>query len=99
MPGKINEKSVEEIMAMFEPLEKFYFTYGTDEDYPYQGGWTEVYAMNRHEACSKFTARHGSRYPDSKIVNCASIYSADEFEATNMYSRGNFGKRCQEVIV
>ena len=27
-------------------LEKFYFTYGSDDVQPYCGGWTEVWAPN-----------------------------------------------------
>ncbi len=32
-------------------LEKFYFTYGSDDVQPYCGGWTEVWAPNYQMAC------------------------------------------------
>lgn len=83
----------------YAELQKFYFTYGTDENMPYQGGWSEVYATSEDEAVRKFLNKHGSRYPDEKIINCAMIYPAVEFETTKMYDNGNFGKHCQEVII
>lgn len=32
-------------------LEKFYFTYGSDDVQPYCCGWTEVWAPNYQMAC------------------------------------------------
>ena len=36
-------------------LEKFYFTYGSDDVQPYCGGWTEVWAPNYQMACQALT--------------------------------------------
>ena len=34
-----------------------------------------------------------------QVLNCASVYSAKEFEKTKMFgSEGNFGRRCRETI-
>lgn len=78
-------------------LEKFYFTYGSDDDQPYCGGWTVVWAPNYHMACQAFRAVHPDRIPN--VLNCASVYSAKEFEKTKMFgSEGNFGRRCRETI-
>ena len=73
-------------------LEKFYFTYGSDDVQPYCGGWTVVWAPNYHMACQAFRAVHPDRIPN--VLNCASVYSAKEFEKTKMFgSDGNFGRR------
>lgn len=78
-------------------LEKFYFTYGADDVQPYCGGWTVVWAPNYHMACQAFRAVHPDRIPN--VLNCASVYSAKEFEKTKMFgSEGNFGRRCRETI-
>lgn len=55
-------------------LEKFYFTYGSDDVQPYCGGWTEVWAPNYQMACQAFRAVHPDRIPN--ILNCSSVYSA-----------------------
>ena len=78
-------------------LEKFYFTYGSDDVQPYCGGWTEVWAPNYQMACQAFRAVHPDRIPN--ILNCSSVYSAREFEKTKMFGPGgNFGLRCRESI-
>ena len=78
-------------------LEKFYFTYGSDGGQPYCGGWSEVLAPNRSLACTAFRMVHPDNFPG--FLNCASVYSAKEFEKTKMFgSEGNFGCRCRETI-
>ena len=78
-------------------LEKFYFTYGSDDVQPYCGGWTVVWAPNYKMACQAFRAVHPDRIPN--VLNCASVYSTSEFEKTKMFgSEGNFGRRCRETI-
>ena len=74
---------------------RFYFTYGTGGQ-PFTGGWTEVEAPTRAAACMAFRAYHPDRIEG--IVNCASIYSEEQFRQTEMYRIGNFGCRCQETI-
>ena len=55
-------------------LEKFYFTYGSDDVQPYCGGWTEVWAPNYQMACQAFRAVHPDRIPN--ILNCSSVCTA-----------------------
>lgn len=74
-------------------MSRFYFTYGTD-GYAFEGGWTEVLAPDINAACKAFNIVH----PTDGLVKCAGIYADDEFTETEMYKRGNFGKRCHEVI-
>ena len=76
-------------------LEKFYFTYGSDDVQPYCGGWTVVWAPNYHMACQAFRAVHPDRIPN--VLNCASVYSAKEFEKTKMFgSEVNFGEEIED---
>jgi len=75
---------------------KFYFTFGTDKQFPYQGGWVEVVANSRGEACEKFRTRFPDRHKGT--MNCAFVYSEDEFSETTMAQDGNWGEYCHEVI-
>ena len=48
-------------------------------------------------ACQAFRAVHPDCIPN--VLNCASVYSAREFEKTKMFGPGgNFGLRCRETI-
>lgn len=76
-------------------MKTFYFTYGLN-DQPYPGGWTEVVAPDMESALSLFRAFHPSM--DNDLLNCAGIYSQEEFVVTSMFLNGNFGKRCWERI-
>lgn len=61
-------------------LEKFYFTYGSDDVQPYCGGWTEVWAPNYQMACQAFRAVHPDRIPN--ILNCSTNQEQNEHEVT-----------------
>lgn len=87
----------EYITDINDNLKPFYFTYGTDEHFPYQGGWTIVLAPDRHSACELFIHVHPSRY--KQAVNCSCIYTQEQFEQTEMYKQNkNFEKGCVEVL-
>lgn len=77
-------------------MPKFYFTYGTDPAYLFQGGWTEIEAPDRHMACTAFRAYH----PDKTegLINYSSVYDEALFQSTSMATEGNFGARCHEII-
>lgn len=77
------------------PMEKFYFTFGTSEQFPYRGGWVEVFAPDYHSAVKTFR----ERYPDvhEGIVNCSDIYNAKQFEQSEM-ADGNLGAFCHETL-
>ncbi len=77
-------------------MPKFYFTYGTSGQ-PFHGGWTEVEAPDMKAACDAFRIFH----PDETkgILNCASIYSEEQFKHTQMAGpEGNFHQGCHETI-
>ena len=92
--GEIFEEAAE-IIADEE--NNYYFTYGTDEQYPYILGWTRVAAPSREAAVAAFRAYHPNRN-GSGCVNCASIYTEEQFNATSLPFEGNGGVFEQEYI-
>lgn len=77
-------------------IQPYYFTYGADEHFPFQDGWTIVYAQNLTEAIDIFRAYHPDRHPG--VVNCAEVYDAKDFVKTDMYKKGNFDFFGHELI-
>ena len=76
---------------------KFYYTYGSDPRFPYQGGWTEICAPDRKAADALFRAYHPDRTPN--VLNCADVYQEPEFFTTDMYKDDdNLGQGCREMI-
>lgn len=76
---------------------KFYFTFGSSGQ-AFAGGWVEVVAADREAAVELFRALYQGE--DTGFVNCAGIYSEEEFMRTSMGIRGeNFGKGCRASIV
>lgn len=77
---------------------KFYFTYGADSKFPYQGGWTEVRAENWTLAHLGFTTFHPNR-KNSKLLNCAGMYSEAEWARTEMARKNdNLGHARRDKI-
>lgn len=77
-------------------MNKFYFTFGSDECFPYQYGWVEVMADDLSQAVDKFNNRFGVRIEG--VINCAFFYTEQEFKRTSMFVNGNGGIRCHEII-
>lgn len=78
-------------------MAKFYFTYGSDERFPFRGGWTEVIAPNRSMAVEAFRAVH----PDinENTINCSFVYTEDDFKTSCMADgSGNMKKFCHDRI-
>lgn len=63
-------------------MKDFYFTYGSDKQYPFNGGWTKITAPSINTALNLFTAVHPII---DGCLNCADYYTEDEFKKTNMY--------------
>jgi len=76
-------------------MQDFYFTYGL-EGQPFKGGWTIVEAPDRESAVKVFRIFHPDRYEG--IVNCADIYTEEQFQRTSMALTDNYGERLQETI-
>lgn len=76
-------------------MQKFYFTFGSSPTFPFENGWITINADCKSDACKYFT----ELYPNPKdkdIINCAFIYSEDEFKETIMYENGNLGAGCHK---
>lgn len=84
---------------LYPKMETFYFTYGTDKNFPFQGGWTEVHAADRNQAVALFRREHPDRTPG--VVNCSSIYTEKQFQdkVLPLYKDGDtFWSVCHECI-
>ena len=57
-------------------MNAYYYTFGTDERYPYHGGWVQVFAETMKEANQLFR----KYYPDRRegILNCAMVYEQED---------------------
>ena len=84
---------------LYPKMETFYFTYGTDKNFPFQGGWTEIHAADRNQAVALFRREHPDRTPG--LVNCSSIYTKKQFQdkVLPLYKDGDaFWSVCHECI-
>lgn len=79
-------------------LNPYYYTFGTDPEYPYSQGWVEVYAKTWQEAHEKFRTRFPDRHGHEGTINCAFFYGKESWERSSM-SKGNMGEFCHEVII
>lgn len=77
-------------------MDKYFFTFGTSEKFPYQGGWVEVHALSLKDAVEKFKASYPNR--NKGIVNCADCYDENSFIAQGFLETGNLGAGCHTVI-
>ena len=73
-------------------MNSYYFTYGTDPDFPFCGGYTKIFANNMKEAVEVFRQKHPDRHANT--VNCAFMYTREEFKKA--FDKMDIG--CQEVL-
>lgn len=78
-------------------MERFYFTFGSGEQFPFQGGWIEVWAQDISTAALAFKKIYPNEENDS-ILNCADYYTEKQFQKTDMFM-GNRGKKCQAILI
>lgn len=76
-------------------LNSYYYTFGSDPQFPYYRGWVEVRARSWSEAHEKFRAKFPDRNPG--ILNCAFFYDADQWARIDR-SWWPSCERCHEVI-
>ena len=95
--GAINSfKAVQ--MLVENNLDTFYFTFGSSELYPFQGGWLEITAPNKREAIRVFR-KHFPNREGSNCYNAADCYDSDTFKNhTDMLETGNLGAFCHARI-
>lgn len=70
-------------------MKKFFYTFGSDERFPFCGGWVEIEAENIKQANAIFRACYPDREPG--ILNCSDYYTEAQFNATGMPNTGNRG--------
>ena len=70
----------------------YYFTFGSDPKYPFQGGWVQVEAESLNQAAAIFRQHFPDRTPG--VLNCADYYTSAQFYWTGMAEGGNRGERC-----
>ena len=90
-------EQVEGYKVQLAPLDTFYFTFGSSELYPFQGGWIEVIAPSRHLAFKTFKKHYPNR-EGSPFINCCDCYESADFKSTDMFTTGNLGAFCHAVI-
>ena len=79
-----------------QELIRLYFTYGTSEKMPFQGGWSIVEGKSYKECLELYKLVHPQEEPN--CICCACIYTEEEFKKTCMYEGGNLGHGTWETI-
>lgn len=74
-------------------FQKYYFTFGSDEAFPYYGGWVIIEAANEIMARDLFAIIFPNRRHNT--LNCAWVYTEEKFKQTDMYKKNdNMGSAC-----
>lgn len=76
----------------------YYFTFGSDEVYPFQNGWIVITAEDEMQARMIFKALYPGETPDS-LLRFAFVYDEESWKKTSMYKNGeNLGYGCHRHI-
>lgn len=75
---------------------KGFYTFGSDDRFPFCGGWVEVEAPSMKEAHAIFRANYPDRQPG--ILNCSDYYTESQFKESDMLSTGNRGAFCHRKL-
>ena len=68
---------------------KVFYTFGSDDRFPFCGGWVEVEAPSMKEAHAIFRANYPDRQPG--ILNSTDYYRESKFTASDKLSTGTRG--------
>lgn len=70
--------NVRDYLIQTNSYQNFYFTFGSDQGFPYQRGYLIVQALNMPDAIRKFR----NRYPDrtENCLNCAFVYTQEQWD-------------------
>lgn len=60
-------------------MENYYFTFGSDEKFPYQNTYIIVVSSNYNDAIEEFRKKYPDLNPEEKCLNCSDIYSEKEW--------------------
>lgn len=78
-------------------MNRYFYTFGCDAEFPYQNGWIEVRASSWDEAHQKFRRRFPNRHANT--LNCAFFYDEEKWKQMDPeHSWASFGWRLFEVI-
>lgn len=75
-----------------KPVPAFFFTFGSNEKFPYQYGYVIVRAESLDDAICKFRAKYPDRDPDSNTVNCAFYYTEQK------WIHVRYSDQCHDII-
>ena len=76
-------------------MNKFFYTFSSDPQFPYKNGWIEVHAETLEEEHEKFRSRFPDRH--NGIDNCASFYREARWHEINPECNWP-GYRCCAII-
>lgn len=76
---------------------KVFYTFGSDDRFPFRGGWVEVEAPTMKEAHALFREHYPDREPG--ILNCSDYYTEEQFKESGMLVTGNRGAFCHCRII
>lgn len=76
-------------------MNKYFYTLGSDPNFPYQCGWVEVHADTLEQAHEKFRFRFPDRHENT--LNCAFYYRAERWEQMDPEHTWH-GWKCFEII-
>jgi hypothetical protein len=71
-------------------MNKYYYTFGTDERFPFYKGYIIINAPDMGAAHRLFRAYHPDRDDSDRCLNCASYYTEEEWGKTSM-ADGSWG--------
>ncbi len=71
---------------------KVIYTFGSDERFPFRGGWVEIVAPSMRDAHAIFRKHYPDRTPG--ILNCSDYYTEQQFNESDMPITGNRGAFC-----
>lgn len=78
-------------------MNSYYYTFGSDEKFPFYGGWVLIHADTRQIADEVFQKFYPSREPDNTLLNCSFVYTEEEFKKTTMYKKqNNYDNACHK---
>lgn len=75
---------------------KVFYTFGSDNRFPFCGGWVEVEAPSMKEAHAIFREHYPDRTPGT--LNCSDYYTETQFKESDMLSTGNRGAFCHRKL-
>jgi len=81
-------------------MNNYYFTFGTNPDFPYQKGYVIIKADSWDEAFEKWDTRFGNKARvgrNSDVINCAFFYDEANFDF-NYVSPNYPSEICHEII-